>query len=225
MFAHLASCSRPASICRRRWSPGFRMSQDCWDDDAWPCSANLAHRETARGHRPWPRADRRATTAGSRRSRRSPAGNARCSAFGAMPPPVHMALLDDDDGPGRRAEPMPAKTGHFPSVGVRHPPAIRLERAIHDLFGLQPIGCARHAAMARPRLLGRRAAARRRTPAQKPEPYAFLPAEGESLHQIRGRPGPCRHHRAGSFPLHRERRARGAARAAARLRRTRASSC
>src|ERR1700693_4243456 len=28
----------------------------------------------------------------------------------------------------------------YPSVGARHPPAIRLERAIRDLFGLQPEG-------------------------------------------------------------------------------------
>jgi len=55
----------------------------------------------------------------------------------------------------------------FPSVGRLHPPAIRLERAIHDLVGLEPEGLPdtrpwlRHAG-----------------------PYPFLSAEGESLHQI-----------------------------------------
>ena len=55
----------------------------------------------------------------------------------------------------------------FPSVGRLHPPAIRLERAIRDLVGLEPEGLPdtrpwlRHAG-----------------------PYPFLSAEGESLHQI-----------------------------------------
>ncbi len=97
---------------------------------------------------------------------------------------VHMALLDEISGdiavmsfdcPARR----------FPSVGAVHPPAIRLERAIHDLFGLEPDGASDtrswldhgHWGLSQP--LGRA------------EPrdadaicYTFLPAEGESLHQI-----------------------------------------
>jgi Ni,Fe-hydrogenase III large subunit len=74
--------------------------------------------------------------------------------------------------------------GEFPSVGELHAPAIRLERAIHDLYGLQPVG----ALDKRPWLdlgfwdvhhpLGSRAA-----PAPR-APYAFLPVEGEGLHQI-----------------------------------------
>ena len=55
----------------------------------------------------------------------------------------------------------------FPSVGRVHAPAIRLERAMRDLYGLEPLG----------------------SPDTRPwlrhnEPYRFLPAEGESLHQI-----------------------------------------
>ncbi len=57
--------------------------------------------------------------------------------------------------------------GRFPSIGRLHPPAIRLERAVRDLHGLEPEGLAD----TRPWL--RHAGA-----------YAFLPAEGESLHQI-----------------------------------------
>ena len=57
--------------------------------------------------------------------------------------------------------------GAFPSVGRLHPPAIRLERAMQDLAGLQAEG----APDARPWL-------------RHSGPYAFLPAEGESLHQI-----------------------------------------
>jgi Ni,Fe-hydrogenase III large subunit len=73
----------------------------------------------------------------------------------------------------------------FPSVGAVHPPAIRLERAIHSLYGLQPLG----APDTRPWLdlgfwdvqypLGARIPA----PAVRPA-YEFLPVEGESLHQI-----------------------------------------
>jgi Ni,Fe-hydrogenase III large subunit len=72
----------------------------------------------------------------------------------------------------------------FPSVGLSHPPAIRLERAIHDLFGLTP----EDAPDERPWLdhgrwgishpLGQRVSS-----GAKPS-YSFLPADGESLHQI-----------------------------------------
>jgi len=55
----------------------------------------------------------------------------------------------------------------YPSVGRLHPPAQRLERAARDLYGLEPEGLAD----ARPWL--RHGGA-----------YPFLPAEGESLHQI-----------------------------------------
>ena len=75
--------------------------------------------------------------------------------------------------------------GKFPSVGALHPPAIRLERAIHSLYGFEPVG----APDTRPWLdlgfwdvqhpLGART--RRRPSAAA---YAFLPAEGEALHQI-----------------------------------------
>ena len=51
--------------------------------------------------------------------------------------------------------------GRFPSVGLVHPPAIRLERAIHDLWGLEPDGATRPAALARSRSLGNPASARR----------------------------------------------------------------
>ena len=74
----------------------------------------------------------------------------------------------------------------FPSVGAIHPPAIRLERTIRDLFGLEPVRRGRLAALARPRPVGgprsRSATASERRPARAL--YAFLPAEGESLHQI-----------------------------------------
>ena len=72
----------------------------------------------------------------------------------------------------------------FPSVGQSHPPAIRLERAIRDLWGLEPEGLAGRAALARPRDVESSAASESRATRRAPERYAFLPAEGESLHQI-----------------------------------------
>jgi Ni,Fe-hydrogenase III large subunit len=64
--------------------------------------------------------------------------------------------------------------GRFPSVGALHPPAIRLERTIHDLHGLEPVG----ALDQRPWL------DHGRWNKPSPTPYRFLPVEGESLHQI-----------------------------------------
>lgn len=55
----------------------------------------------------------------------------------------------------------------YPSIGRLHPPAIRLERAARDLYGLEPEALPD----ARPWL-------------RHGGPYEFLPAEGESLHQI-----------------------------------------
>src|SRR6202042_1004865 len=73
----------------------------------------------------------------------------------------------------------------FPSVGALHPPAIRIERAIRSLYGLDPVG----APDTRPWLdLGfwnvqHPLGARTPAPATKPA-HKFLPVEGENLHQI-----------------------------------------
>lgn len=85
----------------------------------------------------------------------------------ADPPDVKMALLDEASGAVSIVS-YQCRNGQYPSVGVKHPPAIRLERAIRDLHKLEAIG----ASDTRPWL--------RHTPA----PYEFLPAEGEALHQI-----------------------------------------
>jgi Ni,Fe-hydrogenase III large subunit len=74
--------------------------------------------------------------------------------------------------------------GRFPSVGGKHAPAIRLERAIRDLTGLEPESAPDlrpwldHGRWGVSHLLGPTTAKTGRTP------YAFLPVEGESLHQI-----------------------------------------
>jgi Ni,Fe-hydrogenase III large subunit len=59
------------------------------------------------------------------------------------------------------------EANHFPSLGRLHAPAIRLERAMRDLSGLEAEG----APDTRPWL-------------RHVAPYVFLAAEGESLHQI-----------------------------------------
>jgi Ni,Fe-hydrogenase III large subunit len=97
---------------------------------------------------------------------------------------VHMALLDE----AARAIAVATHDcpdGTFPSVGHLHPAAIRLERAIRDLFGLDPVGLPDprpwldHGRWGMRHPLGSKVAV-----SEPPAPYAFLPAEGESLHQI-----------------------------------------
>ena len=94
-----------------------------------------------------------------------------------------MALLDEETSDVTVIS-YTCKSGKYPSVAARHPPAIRLERAIRDLFGLDAVDTLD----ARPWLdLGFwsvRHPLGEKGPARKPGPYEFLPAEGEGLHQI-----------------------------------------
>ncbi len=96
---------------------------------------------------------------------------------------VHLALLAErfDDIVVVSFE---CTGGEYPSVSMQHPPALRLERAIRDLFGLEAVG----APDARPWLnhgvWDRRHPLGKRKPARKATPYVFLLSEGEGLHQI-----------------------------------------
>ena len=97
---------------------------------------------------------------------------------------VHMAVSGETANDIAVAS-LECPDGTFPSVGALHPPAIRLERAVHSLYGLQPVG----APDARPWLdLGfwdvRYPLGPCIPPPDVRPAYAFLPAEGESLHQI-----------------------------------------
>ena len=97
---------------------------------------------------------------------------------------VHMALLNEEPFEVGVVS-VDAANGTFPSVGAVHAPAIHLERAIHDLYGLKPIGLADqrpwldHGRWGVRQPLGAKVA----TPSCG-APYLFLPADGESLHQI-----------------------------------------
>jgi Ni,Fe-hydrogenase III large subunit/Ni,Fe-hydrogenase III component G len=144
---------------------------------------HLPYLETAERHRPWPRVT--VTDAGWNAAiDRLAAGQ--CTLLGLWADTgatqVHMALLGDGADIAVLTYACGDRT--YPSVGAKHAPAIRLERAIHSLFGLLAAG----SPDARPWLdLGLWDVAHplgKREPAKTPEPYAFLPAEGEALHQI-----------------------------------------
>lgn len=134
-------------------------------------------------HGPWPRAvvDASVWTFAA-----SELPHGRWSLLGLWgePKAVHMAIMDNQtaeiavvslDCPGR----------HYPSVGKHHPPALRLERTIHDLFGLSADGLPDtrpwfdHNNWAVRFPLGDRTDA---LPTARP--YPFLPVHGEGLHEI-----------------------------------------
>ena len=88
------------------------------------------------------------------------AGEASLLSLWGEPGSAYMALLDATSA--ARVLRLPCEGGRFPSVGRLHAPAIRLERAMHDLAGLEAEG----APDRRPWLHHR-------------APYPFLSAEGE----------------------------------------------
>ena len=96
---------------------------------------------------------------------------------------VHLALMDADHQPGLLSHVCEDK--HYPSVGSRHAPAIRLERALRELCGLEPEGLPdgrdwlNHGTWRLQHPLGQRGYLE-----AAPKPYQFLQADGESLHQI-----------------------------------------
>jgi len=89
------------------------------------------------------------------------------------PPNVHMALLDEANS-NLAIVTYRCVDGKYPSVGARHPAALRLERVIRDLSKLDAVG----SSDTRPWL------DHGKWNAGEPAPYVFLPAEGEGLHQI-----------------------------------------
>jgi len=114
-------------------------------------------------------------------TRRLAAGQARLVDLWGDDGAACLALADPDLRVLRLACP----DGAFPSVGVEHPGAIRLERAVADLHGLTPQG----AQDTRPWLDHGRfdfvAPLGRAAPRAVPQPpYAFRTAEGPALNQI-----------------------------------------
>lgn len=79
---------------------------------------------------------------------------------------VHMAIHEPSSGTLAIAS-LAVKKNVYPSVSKHHPPAMRFERTIHDLYGHVPLGLPD----TRPWL-------------DHEKPYRFLPVEGEGLHEI-----------------------------------------
>jgi len=98
---------------------------------------------------------------------------------------VHMAVLDGDEASRPAVFSLACAASGFASIARLHPPAMRLERAINDLFGLKPEGLPDsrrwldHGRWALRHPMGRRLDA-----APTGDAYSFLPATGEGLHQI-----------------------------------------
>jgi Ni,Fe-hydrogenase III large subunit len=144
--------------------------------------SGITHTEVAERHHPWPRA---VVAEDGWHQAIDQLTTGRCSLLGLWgdAPEVHMALLDRESS-NVAVISYTCKFGKYPSVAARHPPAVRLERAIRDLFGLDAV----EAPDARPWLdLGFwsvRHPLGKKGPAREPVPYKFLPTEGEGLHQI-----------------------------------------
>jgi Ni,Fe-hydrogenase III large subunit len=143
---------------------------------------SIPHLSQAESHRPWPRitVDEDAWKAVARDCA---AGRLTLLSLWAEPGAIHMALLDETSDIGVVTHEF--RHMRFPSVGAIHPPAIRFERGIRDLYGFEPVGLWD----LRPWLdfgawdVMQPLSAH---PEEAPwtSPFVFLPAEGENLHQI-----------------------------------------
>jgi Ni,Fe-hydrogenase III large subunit len=134
-------------------------------------------------HRPWPRYEvkpARWNAIGASLGK----GEADLLALWAEPEFVHLAFRSLAAAPVIAS--LPVRDGAFPSVGKHHPPAIRLERTIADLYGHTVIGAPDtrawldHGAWGIRAPLGVRDSALLRDPTD----YEFQPVRGEGLHQI-----------------------------------------
>lgn len=135
------------------------------------------------GHRPWPRAIIDDAAWGNATIQLADGHWTLLGLWGEADA-VHMALLDNGSGDIGVVS-LTCRERRYPSVGQHHAPAIRLERAIQDLFGLE----AASLPDTRPWLDHSRWGVRHPLGARTEAPaagarYAFLTAEGESLHQI-----------------------------------------
>ena len=133
------------------------------------------------GHRPWPR------VVASKDAWRSAieqlaAGRVTLLGLWGDQHAVHMALLDAG---AVEILVLTIEEHDFPSVGKLHPAAIRLERTIRDLYGFKPVGLPDTRPWLDHGVWGLRHPLGSHRHVETPVPaYAFLPAEGEGLHQI-----------------------------------------
>ncbi len=151
-------------------------------------SALIDKGENVTAHRPWPRvivdADvwRQAVLGIA-------AGEATLLGLWSDGEAVHMALLAAEDANSRHrvvVASLVAAGRRYPSVAITHPPALRLERALRDLYGIEPVGLPDkrpwldHGRWGRVNPLGES-----RPAAAEPQAYKFHRAEDPPpLHQI-----------------------------------------
>jgi Ni,Fe-hydrogenase III large subunit len=134
----------------------------------------LATGQPVAGHRPWPRVWLSADAWQGAASHLADGRLTLLSLWGETGW-IHMAVLASNPWEVAVLS-LDCPEGRYPSVGAVHAPAIRLERAVRDLFGLQPIGLQD----TRPWLDHGRWDEEQR-PANA---YRFLQVDGEGLHQI-----------------------------------------
>ncbi|MFO0988652.1 MAG: NADH-quinone oxidoreductase subunit C [Alphaproteobacteria bacterium] len=140
--------------------------------------------QPAAAHRPWPRAvvPEPVWIEAAQQLRD---GHLTLLGLWGEPKTVHMAVLDEGTWRGAVLT-LRCGDGRFPSVGRLHPPAIRLERAIGDLFGMMAEGSPDmrpwldHGSWGVAQPLDRRAP----VPLRPGTEYRFLAVEGRGLHQI-----------------------------------------
>jgi Ni,Fe-hydrogenase III large subunit len=135
----------------------------------------IAGREQVIDHRPWPRV---LVDPGLWRYTADRLADGSLALLGEWGEPgwVHMAVLDAATAPPVAVLSLACPDNRFPAVGTVHPPAIRLERTIRDLFGLEPEGLADTRSWLDHGRWG---------DTQEPATsYRFLPAKGGVLHQI-----------------------------------------
>ncbi|TMK42765.1 MAG: hydrogenase expression protein HypE [Alphaproteobacteria bacterium] len=97
---------------------------------------------------------------------------------------VHMAIMDEDAAEIAIVS-LNCPDHTYASVGKFHPPALRLERAMHDLFGLSAQGSPDSRTWLDHNRWGVRFPLGPRIDASsEAAPYRFLPVEGDGVHQI-----------------------------------------
>ncbi|MGH8196109.1 MAG: hydrogenase expression protein HypE [Woeseiaceae bacterium] len=146
----------------------------------------MLHELTARyaqvpEHRPWPRV-RVDETGWQAVAEELAAGRLGLLGLWSDGAAVHAALLDEG---ALSVVSIECRDGRFTSLAQRHPPALRLERAIRDLYGLESGGLADDRPWLDHGRWGVRAPLGALADAPVTgSPYRFLAAEGESLHEI-----------------------------------------
>ena len=141
----------------------------------------LASGKTVSNHRPWPRAIVDAET-WTRAATEMAEGRLTLLGLWGETHAVHMVVRDDAANTYVVLS-LACPEGRYPSVARHHPPALRLERAARDLFGLEP----QDLPDTRPWLDHGKWGVRHplgKTESAARIDYPFLPTEGESLHVI-----------------------------------------